>query len=220
MSDKPVTVGAVLYPAFELLDLFGPLEMYSALGSERIQIHMVAEQAGPVSSSMGVDGPLGPKAMADFSFDDVPALDILLVPGGVGTIPELENEKLLDFLRSRSRQAQIVSSVCTGSALLARAGVLDGRRATSNKQVFALAVGQSDQVKWVEQARWVEDGKFFTSSGVSAGMDMTLSVIEQQFGVEAADTVCHFTEYTRHLDSSVDPFADDLNAMAQAMGLA
>lgn len=220
MPDKQLSVGAVLYPAFELLDMFGPLEMYSALGSEKIQIHMVAEQAGPVPSSMSVEGPLGPKALADYSFDDAPPLDILLVPGGIGTVPGLENDALLDFIRTRSEQAQIVCSVCTGSALLAKAGVLNGHRATSNKQVFALAVAQSADVEWVEQARWVEDGKFFTSSGVSAGMDMTLAVIDGLFGTEASEMVTRFTEYTRHEDASVDPFAKDLNAMAAAMGLA
>jgi len=219
MSDKQLSVGALLYPAFELLDMFGPLEMYSALGAERIQIHMVAQQAGPVPASMSVDGPLGPKVLADFSFEDAPQLDILLVPGGIGTIPELENEALLDFIRNRAAQAQVVTSVCTGSALLAKAGVLDGRRATSNKQVFALAVAQSSAVNWVEQARWVEDGKFFTSSGVSAGMDMTLAVIDQLFGAEATEVVTRFTEYSRHTDADVDPFAGDLNAMAEAMGL-
>ena len=84
---------------------------------------------------------------------------------------------MLDWLKERSEQAALVASVCTGSALLAKAGVLDGLRATSNKLAFAWASSQSEKVQWQQQARWVEDGKVFSSSGVSAGIDMSLAVI-------------------------------------------
>ena len=161
MTDRPLTLGAVLYEGFELLDLFGPLEMFGNVGPG-LRIATVAERAGPVRSAQG------PSAVARHAFADCPALDLLLVPGGFGSVPQLENEGLLDFLRKRSGGARAVLSVCSGSALLARAGLLDGRRATSNKQYFSLARAQGPSVEWVEAARWVEDGPFFTSSGVSA----------------------------------------------------
>ena len=104
-------------------------------------------------------------------------------------------------------------SVCTGSALLAKAGLLDGLRATSNKQFFGLAASQSEKVEWVEAARWVDAGRFVTSSGVSAGMDMAIAVIERLFGTERAEAICALTEYTRHGDASSDPFAKHLNEM-------
>jgi putative intracellular protease/amidase len=104
-----------------------------------ININTVAERAGPVAAAIGSEGAVGPKVVADFGFDDAPAFDLLLVPGGSGTLAELENDVMLDYLRDASEHAQLVASVCTGSALLAKAGVLDGHRATSNKQVFALA---------------------------------------------------------------------------------
>jgi transcriptional regulator GlxA family with amidase domain len=214
MSEQPIAIGAVLYPGFEMLDMFGPLEMFSVLGSDVAVIHMVAEQSGPVHAALGAEGPIGPKVIADYGFDDAPPLDLILVPGGFGTFPQLDNPAMLAFLRSRSEQARTVTSVCTGSALLAKAGVLDGRRATSNKQFFALCAQQSDHVHWVEEARWVEDGKFVTSSGVSAGMDMTLAVIENLLGPDVADTVAKFTEYTRHRNASEDPFVSELNSMA------
>jgi putative intracellular protease/amidase len=214
MNSRPFAIGAILYPGFEMLDLFGPLEMFSLLGSGVVQIHMVAEGAGPVAAAMGVEVGAGPKAVADYAFHDAPLLDMLLLPGGFGTMPALENAALLEFLRVRAEQAQVVASVCTGSAILAKAGLLDGHRATSNKQFFQLAVSQSDRVDWVERARWVEDGKFVTSSGVSAGMDMTLAIIERLFGSEAAETVTAAAEYTRHTNADEDPFADDLNALA------
>ncbi len=140
------------------------------------------------------------------------------MPGGIGTFPELANEKLMAFLRDRSRGARITASVCTGSALLAKSGVLDGHRATSNKQVFSLATAQSDAVEWIEAARWVDDGAVVTSSGVSAGMDMALAIIARLFGIETAEAIAVGTEYTWHRDANVDPFVAHLNQMAAAMG--
>jgi transcriptional regulator GlxA family with amidase domain len=216
---KPRRLGALLYPGFEMLDYFGPLEMFSILGSDSLTIHTVAQSVEPVAAAMGDEGAVGPRVLPDFSFDTAPAFDWLLVPGGVGTLTELGNPVLLDYLRSSGDAAELVASVCTGSALLARAGLLDGRRATSNKQVFALATQQSDQVEWIEAARWVEDGKFFTSSGVSAGMDMALAIVARFFGEENADKAAHYTEYRWQRDADDDPFASDLNVLAKAMGM-
>jgi putative intracellular protease/amidase len=211
---RPLTLGVILYPGFELLDVFGPLEMFAAVGRDRLVLHMVAERAGPVAAGTVADGAIGPRVIADYGFDDAPALDLLLIPGGIGTFPELANEKLMAFLRDRSSRAQITASVCSGSALLAKSGVLDGHRATSNKQVFSLAVAQSDAVKWIEAARWVDDGNVVTSSGVSAGMDMALAIIARLFGEESAEAIAIGTEYTWHRDSTVDPFVAHLNEMA------
>lgn len=218
MSDKPLQLGAILYPGYEMLDLYGPLEMFSLLPNDQITIHMIAEQAGPVHSALGTELN-GPKALADFGFDDAPALDILLLPGGFGTLPELENPRMLEFLSSRSESAQITASVCSGSAILAKAGVLDGHRATSNKQLFALATNQSDKVEWVEQARWVDDGPVVTASGVSAGTDMALAIIARLWDKPTARQVAEFAEYTWHEDADNDPFVADLNKLASTMGM-
>jgi transcriptional regulator GlxA family with amidase domain len=118
---------------------------------------------------------------------------------------------MLSFLRDRSEKAQITSSVCSGSALLAKAGLLDGHRATSNKMFFNLAVMQSDKVEWIETARWVDDGKFVTSSGVSAGIDMALAIIARLFGNETAEAIAIGAEYTWHRKADVDPFVQYLN---------
>lgn len=219
MNTKPLQLGAVLYPGFEMLDYFGPLELFSVIGSSLININTVAEHSGPVASAIGSEGAIGPKVVADYSFTDAPAFDMLLVPGGSGTLSELENEPMLEFLRTQSETAQWVTSVCTGSALLAKAGLLDGHRATSNKQVFAIATMQSDKVDWVEAARWVEDGKFFTSSGVSAGMDMSLAIIQKIWGQEAAEMAASYTEYTWHRDADSDPFVGELNVLAKQLGI-
>jgi len=215
---QPLTVGAVLYPGFEMLDLFGPLEMYSMLGAEAVKIVTVAEQAAPVSAAVSMAIDAGPQVVAETDFHNAPPLDIILVPGGFGTLPALENSALLEFLSARAKNAQVVSSVCTGSALLAKAGLLDGRRATSNKQLFVLSTQITDQVEWVESARWVEDGKFWTSSGVSAGMDMTLAIVAKLAGEDTAETVSKGTEYSWHRDADTDPFASELNKLADLLG--
>ena len=101
-----------------------------------------------------------------------------------------------------------MTSVCTGSALLAKAGVLDGVRATTNKLAFAWASSQSAIPQWQRQARWVEDGKFFTSSGVSAGIDLSLAVIAKLISHQAAEQAANFAEYNWNRDADWDPFAE------------
>ena len=102
-------------------------------------------------------------------------------------------------------------SVCTGSALLAKAGLFDGLAATSNKMFFELARSQGDNVEWRESARWVDAGQYVTSSGVSAGTDMALAVIERVFGAELAEQVMNYTEYQWHRHADDDPFTHLLN---------
>lgn len=206
-TQRPLILGAVLYPDFELLDLYGPLEMFGSVGPE-LEIVTVAQQTGPVRSAQG------PKTLADANFESCPALDLILLPGGIGTLAALNDEALLGFLRRRCAEASVTMSVCSGSAILAKAGLLDGRRATSNKMYFSLATSQSAAVDWVEAARWVVDGGMVTSSGVSAGIDMALAVIEARFGSERAERIAIFTEYEWHRDPSRDPFVAYLNKAA------
>lgn len=193
-------VGALIFPGFELLDLFGPLEMLGLLEGE-FDLKLVAERVGQISSNQQV------AAVADMSVAETTDIDVILVPGGAGTRREVDNGALLDWIGQTANSAEYVLSVCTGSALLARAGVLDGHRATSNKAAFSWVESQGPNVSWVRDARWVEDGKFITSSGVSAGMDMTLGAIELMLGRKTAEQVAKWSEYTWHRDKSEDPFA-------------
>src|SRR4030042_3035844 len=190
MTERNVTrtLGAVIYENFELLDLCGPLEMFGNI-VPGIKIVTVAEQPGSVRSAQG------PKTIAEYGFSECPRLDLILLPGGIGTVKQLHNVAMLEFLKDRSLSAEVPMSVCSGSALLAKAGLLDGRRATSNKQFFSLATSQSDKVKWIAEARWGEDGPFATSSGVSAGTDMALAIIARLFGRERAQLIADRTEY-------------------------
>ncbi len=193
-------VGALFFDKFELLDVFGPLEMFGVL-PELFELVTIGETGPSIASTQG------PRVVIERSFDDAGPLDVLLVPGGIGTRAGVENEGLLEFLRGQAPGLEILASVCTGSGLLARAGLLDGRRATSNKMAFAWAVAQGPRTTWVPEARWVEDGNVFTASGVAAGIDMALAVIARLAGPEIATRVADGTEYDWHRDSRWDPFA-------------
>jgi putative intracellular protease/amidase len=193
------TLGIVLYPGFEVLDVYGPLEMFAYV--PEFTIVMIAEKAGPVRSAQGVS------TVADYSFATAPPLDIVMVPGGVGTYTQLLNPVMMDYLRVQNQRTEVTASVCTGSALLAKAGLLRGHRATTNKAFFSLSVEQDPSVQWIPSARWVEDGKFITSSGVSAGTDMALGLIARYHGREHAAHLAKSLEYIWNSDPTNDPFA-------------
>jgi transcriptional regulator GlxA family with amidase domain len=196
------TLGVLLFPEFELLDVFGPLEVFGhRLVAHEFRVRTVALEAGPVASAQG------PRAVAEHEAAHCPRLDVLLVPGGMGTRREVDNARLVQWIGAAADAAEVVASVCTGAALLARAGVLDGRRATTNKRAFDWVVTQGPCVEWVRKARWVEDGKFITSSGVSAGIDMSLALVERMVDRDTADMLAHMIEYRRQTDPDDDPFA-------------
>lgn len=193
------TVGIVLYPDFEVLDVYGPLEMWAYVPEFRLVI--IAEQAGPVRSYQGAS------TVAEYSFANAPPLDILMVPGGFGTRPQLVNPAMLAYIRDQHARTELTTSVCTGSWLLARAGILTGLRATTNKTFYAEGLAQDTRVLWQPKARWVEDGKVVTSSGVSAGTDMALGVVAKLFGKDRARRLARSLEYVWNEDPDNDPFA-------------
>jgi len=202
VKNKELIIGAVLFEGFELLDIYGPLEMFGMLGAlgKKIDIVMIGETTGPVKSGAG------PCGYIDRSFSQIDNIDILLIPGGIGTRTEINNRKLINSLKKLSNKASYTATICTGSALLAKTGLLDGIKATSNKMAFQWVTEQGPKVKWIHKARWVEDGKFFTSSGVSAGMDMTLGLIEKIYDKDKSLKVANLAEYEWHQNKSCDPF--------------
>jgi putative intracellular protease/amidase len=162
---------------------------------------MVSEDGRPGRSAQGIE------TAARYSFANAPQFDILMVPGGTGTRREVDNTVMLAFLRRQDQGTTWTTSVCTGSGLLAKAGILDGRKATSNKVAWSWATAQSANVAWQGRARWVFDGKYVTSSGVSAGTDMALALVEKLKGRTAADEAARVTEYVWNDDPGNDPFA-------------
>lgn len=200
MTMKPLKIGILLFNDFELLDVCGPAEMFGSLPNY-FNLLLISEHQGLVPSHQQVT------LTADYSFTDELELNVLLIPGGMGTRKEINNIKLIEWIKQQAQAVELITSVCTGAALLAKAGVLDHRRATSNKRAFDWVKQQGRLVRWVDAARWVDDGNIITSSGVAAGIDMSLHVIEKLVGRETALDVANQTEYQWNQDAELDPFA-------------
>jgi transcriptional regulator GlxA family with amidase domain len=186
------TVAFVLYPGITLLDLVGPLQVFSSLRQFNDQYRpvVVGERMGPLST----DGPL--RVTADQTFDDVPDPAVVLVPGGgEPTIKTMGNKVVGDYLRQAAETVPVVGSVCTGALVLAAAGLLEGRNATTHWAYHRLLerLGATYLPK-----RWVEDGKFITSAGVSAGIDMALALVARLTDEATARMVQVAIEYDPH----------------------
>lgn len=178
-------IAIALYERFTVLDAIGPYQTLKSLpGAETV---FVAEQAGPVRDDSG-----SLALVADKSFAEVQRPDIVVVPGGPGQSDQMENEALLGWLRTVDATTTWTTSVCTGSLALAAAGLLKGRRATSHW----LALSELERLG-VESTgeRVVFDGKYVTGAGVSAGIDMGLTLAGKIAGDEHAQTVQLLTEY-------------------------
>lgn len=187
----------VLFDDFETLDVFGPAEIFGR--SPHYTLNYCSLSGGVITSSQG--------AQIITTVFEPEKTALMLVPGGQGTRRLVSDEGMLTALRTAAQHAQWCLSVCTGSALLAAAGVLDGRQATSNKRAWQWATSLSAQVNWVKKARWYADGRFYTSSGVSAGTDMALAFIADRHGETAAEEIAQHIEYRWHNDAGDDPFA-------------
>lgn len=143
---SPRSISVVLFDDFQLLDVFGPVALFGML-PKYFSVTHVAKAAGPVKSSEGT------AILANHRFEEAPRPEIVLVPGGAGTRPLATSEPFLSWLRGWAGAAQLVTSICTGSALLAAAGLLDGYRATSNNRAFPWASSLGPNVTWVAKAR-------------------------------------------------------------------
>ncbi|MFE2279072.1 DJ-1/PfpI family protein [Streptomyces sp. NPDC059454] len=178
-------IAIVLFDRFTALDAVGPYETLGRLPDA--ETVFVAERTGPVRTDTGVLA-----ITADKTLEEVPRPDIVVVPGGPGQTPQMENGTLLDWLRTADASSTWTTSVCTGSLLLAAAGLLRGRRATSHwlaldhlKRYGAEPTGE----------RVVTDGKYVTAAGVSSGIDMGLTLLGRIAGDEHAQAVQLLTEY-------------------------
>jgi len=211
MTDKITvqTVAHVVFDGFTTLDMYGPVQAFASCrvpdGDGGWVRYYDQFTVGEMPSS--VKSGEGPSTKAEYSFEDAPNFDIMLIPGGFGTRAAVSNDVFLGKLETMSRKAEVTATVCTGSAILARTGLLDGRPATSNKVAWDWVLEQGPKVDWKRHARWVDDEDIITSSGVSAGIDMSLSLIARMRGEEAAINSARFMEYVWNRDPSNDPFA-------------
>ncbi|MGK4585159.1 DJ-1/PfpI family protein [Kitasatospora sp. HPMI-4] len=189
-TGQPVrTIAFVAYPGFTMLDMGGPLQVCSALADTVPGFRTVV--LGERIEPMGTDTPLS--VVPSHTFDEVPDPDVLVVPGGlVPTIAAMADETLLARLRRAAAGASVVASVCTGSLLLAAAGLLEGRKAATHWLFRDMLVpfGATPVAD-----RWVEDGRYVTAAGVSAGIDMALHLVGRLAGEDTARQVQLLIEY-------------------------
>ncbi len=198
-EQQPLRFNVLLFPGFETLDVFGPVEVIGKL-DRFYQIEFYSESGGTVPSSQNV-------RVETLPVSKMAKTGVLLIPGGFGTRREVDNPGLIHRLKGAADQAPFVLTVCTGAALLAKTGLLSQVRATTNKRAFDWVAEQDGTVDWVRKARWVHDGKFYSSSGVSAGIDMTLGFVADQYGMEVAEKIAAGIEYIWNKDRENDPFA-------------
>ena len=181
-------IGILLYDGFSMLDPTGPAEVLSRLPGATVT--MIAEQRGPVRTDTG-----DVAVLADRSIAEVGRLDVLLVPGGGnrGTVGAMENQALLAWIRDIDRHSRWTTSVCTGALILAAAGLLDGRRATTY-WASADYLRSTFDVTYVPE-RYVRSGKIITAAGVSAGLDMALYLASKMAGEGTAKAIQLAIEY-------------------------
>ncbi len=196
------TVGILIFDGVAALDVAGPYEVLSRAriepGAESrhresdalFDVFTVAKTKEPVTATGGLA--LIPK----FSFAEVSRVDLLLVPGGFGTRPLLQDQETIGWIRRTAATARRTASVCTGALLLARAGLLDGRRATTHREAFGLLASLANGLVLEREARFVDDG-VLTSAGVASGMDLAFHLVETIFGRAVADETARYLEYRR-----------------------
>jgi len=191
-------VGIVLFNAIDVLDFCGPFEVFSAtrLNEEKrreesspFEVFLVAETLSYVTTTGGM------KVIPQYSFENCPRLDILVVPGGWGTRKELNNIVILEWLRSRAAEVETLTSVCTGSMLLGFAGLIDGLHATTHWRSLDWMRDSFPAVFVEYEQHVVEDGRVFTSAGISAGIDMALKVVARHYGKDIARATAVHMEY-------------------------
>lgn len=186
------TIGIVLFKDFEDLDAIGPREaltmMAKGSGGEW-QVVLISEDGEPVTSFLGT------RLIVDHSYQNCPPLDVVLVPGGMGTRTEMDNPKHLAFVREQGARCEYVTSVCTGALILHRAGFLEGRRATTHWGAIGELKALGGDTTVVNDERWVHDGKVITAAGVSAGIDMALYLVSLLKDAATAKRVQQMMEY-------------------------
>ena len=191
-------VGILVFPEVEVLDFCGPFEVFSVtrLNEERrrqdsspYEVLIIAENPGVVAATGGL------KVVPDHTLEDCPPIDVLVIPGGWGTRSEMKNDRLIGWISERARQVTTVTSVCTGALLLGKAGLLDGKRATTHWRVLDEMRGWFPAVNVIDDQHVVEEGDLITSAGISAGIDMALRVVARHHGEVVARATARYMEY-------------------------
>ncbi len=201
MQDStPLNTAILLFDNVEVLDFAGPFEVFSRTRLSPGLESRNSSEPGPFrvlsvsKTGEAISATGGLRVVPEHGFEDCPRIDLLVVPGGFGTRRLLEDQEVLDWIIRRAAEARRVVSVCTGSLVLAKAGLLANKRATTHWGALDL-LGEIDASIRVErEARYVEDG-IISSAGVAAGIDMSFAVVRSLFGPEVAQDTAHYIDY-------------------------
>ena len=199
---KKINVGIFIFDEVEVLDFAGPFEVFSRTRLLKGAESRRSNDSAPFNPfTVSIDTkPLtatgGLKIIADYTFNNFPKIDILIVPGGYGTRTLLNNEILLKWIKAVSDKANITASVCTGSLLLAKAGLLEGKRATTHWGAIEALKSISKDIQVITERRVVND-EIITSSGVSSGIDMAFMIVENLYGEEVSSDTAKYIEFHR-----------------------
>ena len=199
---EKVNTGIFIFDGVEVLDFAGPFEVFSRTRLQPGTASRRSDETAPfevftiAATREVVRATGGLCVVPQHDFASAPRVDLLVIPGGFGTRALLEDTPTLDWIRRTAGAARTVTSVCTGSLLLARAGLLAGRRATTHWGALDLLAGIDPTVTVEREARVVTDG-IVSSAGVAAGIDMAFAVVESICGRAVADETAHYIEYPR-----------------------
>lgn len=200
-------LGVILFDGYANVDVFGPVEtigLFSFVNPKHgYKIKWYSLKGGPITNLQNAK-------IETEKFETIGKTnkqpEVILIPGGLGADIEVENEDFIRELKRISDGTKFTLGVCNGQQLLAKAGILDGKKATTNKMAFSRVAKYGPNVEWVKEARWVRDGKLFTSSGMSAGIDMALGFVKEIHDAQQAADVAKFLEYVWADDRENDPF--------------
>lgn len=192
-QNKRYTVGIYLFDDVEVLDFAGPFEVFAVTdeisGYKFFEVCTISVDGKQVKARNGL------KVQPDYSFENHPSLDIVIIPGGMGTRVAIKDNKTLDWINKVHPNTQITMSVCTGSLLLGKLGLLDNLPATTHHTVFDLFKKVSPSTKIVTDQRFVDNGHIMTAGGISAGIDLSLHVVEKLYGSEVVGKTIKEMEY-------------------------
>jgi len=187
------TVAILLFDEIEVLDFAGPFEVFAVTDEladySLFRVVTVAPQKRAIRARNGLS------VNPDHSFADCPRPDLLVVPGGLGTRALLKDQPVLDWIKAINATAEIVASVCTGSIVLGRAGLLDGLKATTHHECFDLLREHAPRTTVVETDRFLDNGRILTAAGISAGIDMSLHLVARLHGAKVAEKTARYMEY-------------------------
>jgi transcriptional regulator GlxA family with amidase domain len=186
-------IAIVLFDGAEELDWAGPWEVLAAWArmwpDDGVEVYTVAESAEPVTCAKGL------RVLADHTWADAPAPDVVLWPGGIGTRPQLGDERIRERVRALAAGGALMTSVCTGALVYADAGLLANRPATTYWGALELLTELDPTIRVDSESRFVDDGDVITAAGVSAGIDMALHLVKRLHSEERARDVRRYIQY-------------------------